>query len=477
MAGDRLAGMRSASDPLAVGVVFIAITVLACFAPVQSDTWWHLRAGQDFWEAGEPPLVDRYSYTAAGRAWPNHEWLTQALFYGLFRAGGLPLLQAFAAAAVTLALALVWRMRRGSFEADFVVFCLALVPSVVVWAVRPQVLSLALFAITCDLIRRNRWGWLPVVIAVWTNLHGAVALGIVAIGSAALATSWQTRRVAWWECGIAAACFAATGLSPLGFSLWAEIAASVVRSRTNLLVEWQPPGLSVEMLPFWAAAALLVGFGLRRARVVDPGAGRLLAISVATLPLALVAIRNVPVFLLAAVPTLSALIAAHQPAALPRIRRVPASNVWVLGAAALGAAGIIGLGWSAPSPASGWRPMTAEARTAIRGCGSPIYNTFVQGGPLIWFVPEVKVFVDNRQDPYPADLLLAARLAEQTGSIEALASQYGFRCALAPPGSRVAAALRRDSRWRLQFEDAQWVVFTAGNAAMARAARPERSGQ
>ncbi len=51
----------------------------------------------------------------------------------------------------------------------------------------------------------------------------------------------------------------------------------------------------------------------------------------------------------------------------------------------------------------------------VEACNAPIYNTYEGGGALIWFVPDKKVFIDNRQDPYPAALLSAAHRLETDG--------------------------------------------------------------
>ncbi len=48
------------SDRLVIGLLFVVIAVLACFAPAQGDTWWHLRAGQDIWRTHAVSLVDTY---------------------------------------------------------------------------------------------------------------------------------------------------------------------------------------------------------------------------------------------------------------------------------------------------------------------------------------------------------------------------------------------------------------------------------
>ena len=97
-------------DRMVVGLLFTSIFLTACLMPAQSDTYWHLRAGADIWSAHHVPLVDTYSYTAAGRFWPDHEWLWQVLSYALHRLGGMPLLTGAAALVVTGAFALSYRL-------------------------------------------------------------------------------------------------------------------------------------------------------------------------------------------------------------------------------------------------------------------------------------------------------------------------------------------------------------------------------
>ena len=78
--------------------------------PAQSDTFWQLRAGQEMAASGSVMLHDAFTYSVRGGFWPNHEWLSEVLFYGLWRAGGMPALAAFAASMALLAWVLVWRV-------------------------------------------------------------------------------------------------------------------------------------------------------------------------------------------------------------------------------------------------------------------------------------------------------------------------------------------------------------------------------
>jgi hypothetical protein len=299
--------LRCSSEHLATGLLFLAVALLACLSPTQSDTWWHLRAGRDIVSTGTLSLHDTYSHTAAGGFWPNHEWLTELLFYGLYQLGGLPLLTLLCAGAIVTAWALSWRLAAGSFEVRFVLFTVALASATTHWAVRPQVLSMALLTATVSLLVNGRYRWLPLLFVVWTNLHGAVALGVVVVLAALVASTAVRRALPRPLAMTTVGCLLATMLSPLGPRFWIEILRSIQRSQINQLVEWRPPGATPALWPFWGIAAGLIVFAMLRRRQLDERSAMLTAIAISLLPFALRAVRNVPVFLLVAVPALATL--------------------------------------------------------------------------------------------------------------------------------------------------------------------------
>src|SRR5215475_12122662 len=122
-------------DRLTVGVIFVAVGVLACFSPAQGDTWWHLRIGADILRTHHVPLADPYSYTAAGAFFSDHGWLSDLVFAGLHRLGGLPLVEAATAAAIVFAWALSWRLSDGPFEAALICLLGGVAASTVSWAI------------------------------------------------------------------------------------------------------------------------------------------------------------------------------------------------------------------------------------------------------------------------------------------------------------------------------------------------------
>ena len=449
------------SERLAIGLLFVVIATLACLAPAHSDTWWHLRVGQDIWRSREISLVETYSHTATGREFPNHEWLTELIFYGVHSLGGLPALTLLCAALIVAGYVWAWRMARASFEAKFLVFLLGLSSSTSLWSLRPQVFTIALFALTCNLLAAARLWPLPLLFAVWTNLHGGVAFGIVAVGGAWLSALVLDRKAAPRLFVTLVTCTLATLASPLGWRLWQVIPESIERSRVNNLMEWRPPELSLELAPFWAAAAALPLLLFLHRRELTDRATRLSAIALAVLPVALRSFRNVPIFLLVGMPAIASVVKPLSPdygrRPLPRERTG-------VNAAILGAAGFIGLlvvlaAWLEPVERLGWHPISREAARAIAECPDPLYNTYGGGGILLWFVQPKRVFIDNRQDPYPLELMAANTAVEVTGDFDKLFAQHKIRCAAITPHSPMADRLGADLSWTIRHADEQWIVF------------------
>jgi len=468
-----IAGLRARLGQLTfaqtrVALLMIAVAATAAVMPAQSDSYWHLRAGYDLVRTGHVPLADTYSYTARGLPWPDHEWLWQALSWAAHRAGGMPLLTAVGAALATAACAVAYGLMRARPGVEFVLALIGIPLASVVWALRPQVASLLLLVLLLRLLLDRRLLLIPPLFLLWANLHGAVALGGVVMVVATLVAAFHDRRLAARLALATLVCGALTAVTPMGVHLWTFIGESMARSRQNQIMEWMPsyPKGPIE-ISFWVAALILVGVTIRRWRRLSPFDDRLVVVvALVLVVLAARAVRNIAPFCLVWMPAMSRLIGPD--ARLPGAREGSANeeqehprlNLALVVLMLVGATAAIAVSWRAPLPRLGWQPITPPAVAAIRDCGGPLYNRYNEGGYLIWFVPEVPVFIDSRQDPYPAALLTADIEAEKTGEYRTLFARHGVRCAALPPQSPVSKRLAADG-WRELFRDEAWVVQAA----------------
>ena len=213
--------------------ILTVLVALGTRGVVETDIWGHLKFGLDFLATRTLPTVDLYNFTSTQR-WVNLEWLSDLLFAASFTAGGLPGLALLRAASVACALAIfsrgvrdvAWPLR------DLLITVVVFVSLPLFSAVRPQIFSVPLYGLTL-LALRNDAVWLPVVFAVWANLHGGWFLGLGAVVARTLVQPTKRRVV------LLVACTLATLATPYGFGLWKSLADALVRGWGDVL-EWQP---------------------------------------------------------------------------------------------------------------------------------------------------------------------------------------------------------------------------------------------
>jgi hypothetical protein len=166
------------------------------------------------------------------------------------------------------------------------------------------------------------------------------------------------------------------------------------------------------------------------------------------------AIRLLPMLWLLAAPVLASACSHPRMVGYLRSRRPVVVVAGVLAPAAmvtLAAAGLPHLG--RPDPAR--YPGPAVLQAIPSGCH--VFNTYVQGGLLLLQRPDLLVSMDSRNDLYgPSAVLASARaLTRRDPSVV----PAGAGCALLPPTSLLADALRSDSGWAVRAKDPAALLF------------------
>ncbi|MDX2166356.1 MAG: hypothetical protein SF182_04810 [Deltaproteobacteria bacterium] len=214
-----------------------------------NDLWVHLFSGRRILALGAVPRVDDASYTAAGAAWVDHEWLTQVVFAWLFAHGGGTALWLAKLAVALLTAALLWTLiarHAANWWARGPVMVLALAALSRGYAVRPQIvtaLAVAALLVWLDRTPRPSWRTLPAVVAaftLWSNAHGAVVVGLGILGLYVGQQVVQKREISAIRFVLAATVGAC--LTPYGADLFAYVVREL--SAPHPLSEWQPVQLA-----------------------------------------------------------------------------------------------------------------------------------------------------------------------------------------------------------------------------------------
>ena len=137
--------------------------------------------------------MDTWTLTAPGAPWVDQQWGAQVILAAAYRLGGWTGLVLLRALLVGDHLRLRVRHRppARAERADrrALLTLAAFVVSAVALALRPQLIGMALFAVVLLLVADRRAHprrlWLvPVIVAVWANIHGSFFLGPVVLGLA-----------------------------------------------------------------------------------------------------------------------------------------------------------------------------------------------------------------------------------------------------------------------------------------------------
>lgn len=173
-----------------ISLTFIILALLLIRPVNEADTWMHVKTGQIMVEDTRIMRVDEYSYTKAGEKWLNHQWLSQVIFYFVYKLSGTNGLIIFSAIIIFFAFIFLFIniYRKDSWLWAVFLMMLVILFSQNVFLARPLVFSLLLFSLFILILHRYKYSLssakdnllyalIPLQI-LWVNLHGSSIMGI-----------------------------------------------------------------------------------------------------------------------------------------------------------------------------------------------------------------------------------------------------------------------------------------------------------
>ncbi len=493
----------------AAGLALLAAASWFQPAVAGSDLFWHLASGRRIWREGGPASVDPFSFTFAQREWMNHEWLWDAMYYPLY-ALHPDVCAWFHLALVVVAFWLFYLVAlRASATAASAGAALFLAAAASHWFidVRPHVWTMLLLGIV--LVTRERafapWLWPPLVL-IWANVHGGFVYGLGVIGlftlvktlgpsppdltreldragdpaGRRLARRLVASRRLWIGAALAGL---AMLINPWGYRILEyPLAYLDAGSPYRNLIEWRPPGLSLDPSGFAGRFFWISALGFGGAPLLWRRDPFLVLLAAVTFAMAVTSRRFIPLFALTSAPLVACALA-HLTEELgsrwPLLTRPALRRAGVLATLALCA-----WLWSevrlAPRLLDRWTQADLYPSAAVsflNALGPPerLLNQYNWGGYLMLHAPAAKLWIDGRANTlYDDDIFVEYQLflAGERRAAPRLA-RYRADAAILPPGGFARMLTSLPDPWVEIYNDGEALVLVPPRSPLRTRTPPD----
>ncbi len=439
------------------------------------DIGWHLRDAQLLFQNHAFLRADPYTFSLHGQPWINPEWLSEVFYFAAWKSFGLRGLETLSILFIECMAAgvcfLAWQCTR-SLRAAALATVVWVIFAAVSLGPRTQLCGWICLIVELAILEHFRTaqpgrvhllGALPILFALWINLHGSwpigllilllfIACGFKSFSVGAIQTDAWTRSQRKSLLLFAALCLPALLLNPYGWRLIAYPFIITGKHPLTLSVvqEWQTLDLHSTQghLVFLAIALLLV------ARALRPRPWRLF--DAILLLLAVFAGLTYMRFLLFTGIVLCPLLA--EEATFLGNDDPAVDKRWLN--AAIVALVLLFCGSHLPSTQeltaesnSGY-PAQAIAYLRDHPPAGPVFNDFNWGGYIIWNDPTQPIFIDTRADLFEQSGLLKNYVDLVNLQLPVEDFNHGqFRYVFFPKNAALIAAITRSPRWTVEYQD------------------------
>jgi hypothetical protein len=482
--------------------VWFAVHYRAVYDP---DIWWHLRAGYWVLNNHAVPQTEWLSTTAAGKPWVLYSWGFDALVAALYRAFGLfgPIV-VYPVTMVLLIAMPLWALLNElgmEFWTRVLVAAGALVAMAPIFSPRPGLFSVFFFTLELWLIVRAERSesrtplyFLPLLFAIWANVHiqfiyGLFALGVYAAepwiektipskagdaGSSPqprfLAALGMTRlgngdrvggQTSLERFAILGVCAVATLVNPYTYRVYEVIVGLATQGgQYSYISELQSPTFrtynSFAELFLILAAWFVLGSKAHRRWLST------ILLVVATV-FAFRAVRDVWFGVLVCVFVIGQSVRTRTASESRR------NSFAIAVTAAIVLFGVLVILNTHPvRNVELWQdtaeefPVKAVEYVKQHNLQGPLYNDWYWGGFLTWSLPDDPVYVDSRTNVY-GDQVLQRSISTWSGASDWAndPAVSNAKLVIANPDNPLTSLLRFDPRFRTAYEDSRAVVFVA----------------
>jgi hypothetical protein len=468
------------------------------------DTGWHIRTGDWMFQNGRIPMADFFSFSKPGGEWFAWEWLWDAAFSFLQKTGGMAAVLLASIIVICFASALVYgitKSKSGNSVVSLFVALIAMCAGSFHWLARPHLFTFLFTAIffqfldTGTVRTRRMMITLPLLMVLWTNLHGGFVAGLLITGAyfagetlRYFCTAGDTRKAAGRNAVLYAkvlgACVAATFVNPYFYKLHQHVISYLTDGyQMKHIGEFQSISFHHPLAVFFEAM-LVVGL-LTAFWNLMRGNFTAVLLLLGWAHLALVSGRNISLFVIVASPLIAEAVSCwiadlqnHQVEwirssatkvnqffaeinimeRIPRLHLVSAAAIWLAGSLLY-----------APAPPARFQsnydvktfPVLAVDEMQKRHFTSRIFSTDDWSGYVIYrLYPQGKVFLDGRSDYYgPALGEEFSDIMNAKAGWEGHLKKYGVETILLPAKAMLSVAMKGSHQWECIYDDGVAAIY------------------
>lgn len=480
-------------------VIFILVFFIAVRLPLDSDFWWHLRAGQLSLSNGAPIRQDLTSFSVFGSPWVNHSWLSQIIYFMVQNYLGNTGVMIFVAVSATLSIYFVFRRLKSNPIINGFTILLCVLATAVIWSPRPQLLTLLFFSILTYVLfefpifeKRIPTYLIPILFLIWGNLHAGFTIGIILmilimigksldlfIGKEKTNPNRSKILINWFLLIIV--CSLIVMINPNGVGTWqVQFNTLSIPSLQNLIPEWASPNFhELYQQPFLWIWLLLVFFFM--ANKPDYHFAKIIPLVVLG-GLGFVSRRNYVYFAIFSIPILSneiqrfyeiyiknLLLEIKYFGSLKKINQETNTkfskiiNLFFVGFLLFLTFGkIVYLGSPIIYDAYESETFPKSATFALENYEVSNFhclNSYAWGGYLSWKIPDLKIFIDGRTDLYGEKIILDwLEMVNGGDDWYEDFEKYDINCVFLEKDQPIIVILE-DSSWKKMFSDDQSIIL------------------
>lgn len=442
---------------------------------MSGDGWWYLALGREIFFC---KCLPEHNYLAFTGHWSNvlhQQWLPYLIFYSSYLHGGY-----FAVYAITtLFIAssfLATFYTCGIRNSGFVTPCLTILMGALAFrsnfSVRSEPLIYLLFSTEVLIISQWFRGnpktlfLLPILTLIWANAHSSLPLALVYL-ALAFVSSYMDKKIGHdytsrqkkfnhkgklflW--GVTA--FLLTFLNPYTYKIYLDIYERLTSESLNLIEIFVSPDFRNPDALLQGIWLLLLWVGI----IKSPTRVRIFDLTVAGAMSIL--FLNSQRYFIFTVLACSPIMAKHWGATVHKLLRREAFNFLVACVCLT-----LGIGLMiTPRHYKNIEINVARASDKLMksGFNGNVFNYYTWGGLLLWYQPQMKIFIDGRNNIYEkSGVFDDYRKVQQTDpEWEDILNIYNIEAIFIPPWeSRIYSELDGSERWKKVIREGEAVVF------------------